>query len=274
MSTFPRRPNGARLKDIFPAGFDEKFSLGATSSKYASSSRKGGHFSSKPEQLYYSLVERYDPTTPMESIMVKSAWYGKQTKKAQHEFIVIQVEDIDMPGLINYLVLDRNAENYEGASKALSTSTSQAAVAIDTFKVSYDGDIKRLLDECRLTPYKFLEELSFPSNTPLHLYEVVTLADTVSKRYPDYRLLDSSCYLYAAAIWECMHLMCPSAIYRDALAKKRGKCNWYRYIPSRAVTQETFEEIGVKLPEIKWDLWERRNAYDKTRVDEDFEEPE
>jgi hypothetical protein len=240
----------ARHKDIFPGGFDSKSST--------SSNLNGSHFSSKPEQLYYSLVERYDPDAPFNQLVVKSAWYGKQTKAAAHEFIVIQVKDTDRSELSNYLVLDRNAENHRGSSR--STASSQTTKAIDTFRVSYDGNIKKLLQECQLTPYKFLEQLSFPSDKPLRLYELVTLANVVSGRYPSYHVLDSSCYLFAGVIWECMHLMRPSAIYHNALAKKRGKCRWFRYIPNHSEMQKTHKEIEDKLPRIQRELEERRNV--------------
>jgi hypothetical protein len=239
----------ARLKDIFPGGFDARFGVSS------SSSRHGSHFSSKPEQLYHSLVERYDPETPIEDIIVKSAWYGKQTNKtAQHEFIVVQVEDTRINGLFNYLVLDRNAENYRGPS---SSSSSRAN---DAFKVSYDGDIKKLLEECQLMPYKYLESLSFPSDEPLHFYELVTLADVVSNRYPDYQVFDSSCYLFAGLVWECMRRMRPTAEYKDALARKRGKCRWLRYVPSDSAREETHKEIQDTLPMVESCLEGRRNV--------------
>jgi hypothetical protein len=244
------RATKTRQKDIFPGGFDSKF---GTSS---SISRNGSHFSTKPEQLYYSLIERYDPETPTESIIVKSAWYGKQTKSAQHEFIVVQVEDMRIEGLINYLVLDRNAENYRGPS----TASSHITKANDAFRVSYDGDIKRLLDECQLLPYRFLEKLSFPSNVPLRLYELVTLADIVSSRYQNYEVLDSSCYLFAGVIWDCMRLMRPSADYEGALAEKRGKCRWFRYIPNNSEMLETYGEIKAILPKIERGLEARSNV--------------
>jgi hypothetical protein len=254
MSSPAKRTPEARLKDIFPGGFDARF--GIPSSRIPSSiSCNGDHLTTKPEQLYYTLVERYDPETHPESIIVKSAWYGKQTKAAQPEFIVLQVEDIRIEGLVNYIVLDRNVGNDRGR-----LVSSRITTANDAFRVSYDGNIKQLLQQCQLTPYKFLEQLSFPSDQPLRLYELVTLAKIVSGRYPDYHMLDSSCYLFAGVIWECMHRMRPSADYQDALAKKRGKCRWFRYIPNNSEMLETLEEIEGKLPRIERELEERRNV--------------
>lgn len=238
MSAHGRRSPGARLKDIFPPGFDQCPSI----------SGSGGYFQSKPEQLYISLIERYDPKTPTESIIVRSAWYGKQTKSARHEFIVIEVEDIDVPGLINYLILDRNAETYQGSSKTIS---SQLTNRRDNFRISYDGKIDILLQECGLTDHKLIEGLSFLSSQPLHLYELVALANIVSNKYPDYQALDSSCYLFAGVIWDCMRLMRPTATYTDALAQKRGKCRWIRYTPNDSARQETFKEFQARLPEIQ-----------------------
>jgi hypothetical protein len=242
-----------RLKDIFPGGFDSKFG------NSTSISQNGTHFSLKPEQLHNSLVERYDPKTPTESIIVKSAWYGKQTKSAQHEFIVVEFEDIRIPGLKNFLVLDRNAENYHQGSTRTAAS-SQTVPAHDSFRVSYEGNVKKLLQECQLMPYKFLESLSFPSDEPLHLYELVALAEVASKRYPNYHVVDSSCYLFAGVVWECMQLMRPKANYQEALARKRGKCHWFRYTPTSLVKHETHTDFQARLTEVEKELEEHRDV--------------
>jgi hypothetical protein len=249
MSLPRRRRPESRLKHIFPGGFDAQLGIAS------SISCNGSHFLNKTEQMYYMLIECHDPDKPIESITVKSAWYGKQTRAAEHEFILVQFEDTDL-GITNYLVLDRNVSNHQGSLK----TSSQTTKAVDTFKVSFDGNLKKLLQECDLMPYKFLESLSFPSDEPLRLYELVTLAKVVSGQYPDYHVLDSSCYLYSGVIWECMRLMRPSAVYKDALAKKRGKCRWLRYRPNSSVTLEAHREIDAQLPGIKGKLEERRNV--------------
>lgn len=251
MSSHPTRAPGARLRDIFPSGFDERFGQGSSITSYSKGSRRP-HFSCQPEQLLYSLIDRYDPQLPMESIVVKAAWYGKQTSSARHEFIVVQVEDLGIPGLVNYLILDRNVQPHTDPSKVVS---SRPANANDTFKISYDGDLEKLIEDAQLTPYKYLEELLFPPSSRLHLYELVALANIVSRRYDEYNLLYSSCYLFAGLIWECMHQMCPSASYREALARNRGKCRWFRYTPSDSTRQETYIAMQDELSKIEKDIW-------------------
>ncbi|KAF8602001.1 hypothetical protein BDV93DRAFT_524401 [Ceratobasidium sp. AG-I] len=232
---------GARLKELFPGGFDKQF--GQSSSRSSSSN----HFASSPEQLYHALIERYDPKTPTESIIVTSALYGKRTKGARHEFIVVQIEDKDRPGLINYLVLDRNV-NTPGQQRGVSSISSSSASALDSFRVSNDGDMDRLLKDVDSGHYRFLEKLSFPTESQLHLYELVTLADIVSRLYPDYHLLDSNCFMFAGAIWECLCLIRPSAMLRNDLAKVRGRYRFVRYVPSPATVQKIYEKFGEDLP--------------------------
>lgn len=245
------RSFGPRFKDIFPGGFDEKLGQCASVSQWTSVSRNAGHSMFSTEQLYYSLIERDDPYTNTESIIIKTAWYGKQTKSPRHEFIILEVEDIAIPGLVNYLTLDRNAETHHGQSATLSLAASLSIHANDSFKISYDGNVKRLLKECRLTPHKYLEALWFQPDTPLYLYELVTLAKFVNFRYPDYQVLDSSCYLFAGVVWECLRLMRPSATYQDALASRRGQCLCIRYIPDASAIQEAYGHVQARIQEIQ-----------------------
>ncbi|KAF8601957.1 hypothetical protein BDV93DRAFT_557939 [Ceratobasidium sp. AG-I] len=267
MSLHGRRLPSARIREIFPPGFDAQFGLDPSSSGYMS---HRGHFSSPPGQLYYLLVERYDPATHMESIIVKSVWYGKMTKSVEHEFLVIQVEDIDVPGLINYLILDRNAEPSMRPQRDFLFRT---IAVLDTFAISYDGSLEKLLQVCQLKPYIYLEELLFPSDSRLHLYELVTLARVVSNRYPDYRLLRAS-YMFAGLIWECMHLMRPFAGYRVMSAGKRGKGLWTRYTPSESNRQEIYEAVQSKLSMIEIKPRGDIKELALESVNEESEEPE
>lgn len=180
---------------------------------------------------------------------MKTAWYGKQTKGAKHEFFLIQVEDIGRPALANYLVLDRDAGN-PGQLTRVALMSLQTAKANDAFRISYDGNCEKLLKDCDLLPYLFLEQISFSSDAPLHLYELATLADIASKRYPLYHLTGSGCYLFAGVIWECMRRARPTATYREKRPQERGKYHWFRYIPNASDTQETHDAFLVKLSEV------------------------
>jgi hypothetical protein len=254
-------PAESRLKDIFPRGFDNA-SL--------RSNHTGSHYTLKLEQLYYSLIERYDPNAHVETVIVKSAWYGKQTRSAEHEFILIQVEDTAAEGLTNYLVLDRNVgERSHGPLGKISRSwaSSQATTTIDTFRVSYDGNMKQLLDECQLSPHTYLEQLQFQSEAPLHLYELVTLASIVSNRYPLHRAVNSSRYLFIGLVWECMRRMRPGAIYEDIQAgKKRGRFGWVRSMPSTSQMEEIDESIREQLTHVELEFENQRMVCLLTRL--------
>ncbi|KAF8601959.1 hypothetical protein BDV93DRAFT_524358 [Ceratobasidium sp. AG-I] len=268
-----RRSPAARYKDIFPPGFDSRFERSTSSCSFTSTSCRRAHFTSTPEQLYHSLVERYDPKTPVESIIVKSAWYGKQTRSAHHEFLVIHVEDIMIPELSNYLVLERNAESNQGFSKTASLVSSDTTIAKDTFQVAYDGDIDKLLKECKLKPFDYLEGLTFKSNAPLRLYELITLADIVSKRHPVYRVVDSSCYLYAAVIWDCMRRMRPEAAVSGGPVKNKGRCYGFRFIPDAPVVQDIYEANQLKLQTIELRFRQTRMDSNVEEVVEDYGQP-
>lgn len=275
MSISTSSSSGARFKDIFPGGFDDKFGQCVNTTPWSSISRYAGHFVFKPEQLYYSLVERRDPDTRTDSIVVRSAWYGKQTNSANHEFLLFQVEDIHVPGLVNYLILDRDAGSHQKKSKTLFLSSSQMIPANDSFKVSYDGNSKTLLRECQLSPNRFLEHLAFPSDKPLYFYELVTLANVVSHQYPKYETINSSCYFFAGIVWECLRLLRPSAHYEGDLAWERGKCRWVRFIPSELARQEAYHEICERLRAIEQLFLDRRTYIplaDRTEESEDQEE--
>ncbi|KAF8601968.1 hypothetical protein BDV93DRAFT_557948 [Ceratobasidium sp. AG-I] len=255
------RFSGARLQEIFPGGFDKHFG------QCSSISRSAKTYEASPQCLYMSLIERHNPETPLESIIVKSAWYGKQTKGAQHEFIVVQVEDKNIQGLTNYLVLDRNVDAEEQNRTVLGSSSTIRAK--DTFRISYDGDIDKLLKHCRIKRHRFLEKLSFPSDMPLHLYELVTLADVVSERYPNYRLIDSSCYLFAGAIWECMRLICPSVIRDNNLEGERGRFHWIRYVPSASEIYGSHQAFQTRLPHLGSKFGKYREEVNTRKVNDD-----
>lgn len=270
----PRRSPAARFKDIFPPGFDSRFERSTSSCPFTQSSSCNPHFTFTPEQLYYSLIERYDPKTPVESMIVKSAWYGKQAKSAHHEFLIIRVEDIMTPGLSNYLVLERNANSNQGLSKTASMASAGTTSARDTFQVAYDGDVRKLLKECKLEPFDCLEELTFKCDAPLRLYELITLADTVSKQHPAYRVFDSSCYLYAALIWDCMRQMRPKATFTAGPTKNKGRCYGFQFKPAATVVQEIYAANQSKLQKIELNFRNSRKASNVEEVVEYYGQPE
>lgn len=231
----------SRLKEIFPPGFD-------TASSRAGNA--GSHYKLKLEQLYYSLVERYDCNMRVRSLVVKSAWYCKQTRSSEHEFILIQVEDKAIEGLSNFLVVDRNfGEPSHRPLGIISRSwvSFQTKSTVDTFRVSYDGNMKQLIEECQLNPYEHVEQLHFHSETPLHLYELVTLACIVSGRYPVQPTFDPGCCIFVGLVWDFMRRMRPSAACSNALAKKRGRFIWVPSPPSTSQTEAVYESVQEQL---------------------------
>lgn len=246
-STVLRAPE-TRLRDVFPPGVPSASSRG---------SHTGSHYTLKLEQLYYSLVERYDSNKHADSIIVKNAWYSRQTRAAEREFIVIQVEDIGIDGLSNYLVLDRNAGELSRRPLGLisrSLAFSQAPTTVDAFRVSYDADVKRLLEECQLDPYKCTEQLQFDPGMPLRLYELVTVACVVSDQNPFHRTLDSDFNQFVGLVWECMRRIQPVATYSIDKSKKRGLFGRVHSVPSRAQIDELYQLVQQKLNLVELEL--------------------
>lgn len=76
-----------RLRDIFPPGLEGSM---------ASIKRPPHTFA--PHYLHDILSSQDGGNRHVERTIVKSAWYGKQKKSAMHEFILIQVEHLAIPG--------------------------------------------------------------------------------------------------------------------------------------------------------------------------------
>jgi hypothetical protein len=233
-----------RLYDIFPPGFD-------------STSVSRGHYNFASEQLYRRLTHEYHPEKHIDSTIVKSVWYGKQKKAAEHEFLLIKVEDT-IANLSNYIVLDRNLDEKAALTPAdcgeaigvsvggkglPNPSRSCRGVALDAFRVSYDGIEKRLLQECLLTPREYLEKIDFSIEEPLYLYQLVTLANVVSTKGPYYAVVSKNCYWFAGLIWECLRHLHPNAVHDGRLSNKRGKITALRvrYIPEERHRDEACE---------------------------------
>jgi hypothetical protein len=234
----------SRLKFVFPAGFDI----------ISRSSSGSSHYSLTPEQLSNALVDS-SPVAHSESIIVKSAWYGKQTDGAGHEFIVIQVEDTTVSGLINYMVLDRNILNQRGKFMKLI----RGGNPIDAFRISHNGDLVRLLSDCDLDSHKFLERLTFPSDKPLFLYELVTLAKVVSGQHSRYLVIESNCFVFAGLIWEslCRIWTFANREISNALEKERGRYGWLRYTLDESQVMEVCKKTLEAIPHAKSRLVDR-----------------
>lgn len=200
-----------RLFDIFPSGLGSSSSI--TEAPYIFTPK---HIS--------DILRRYGNQQHTERTVVRSAWYGKQTKSAKHEFIVVHVEDLTIPGLKNCIVIDRNKSERGGSSP----------IAMDALRVSYDGDMKGLLKESKLTPYLMLENIIFQPGQPLPLQRLVDLVRHVSEQHKKYNPVDKNCYWFAGMIWECIRGIYTEAEHEILIKERRGRISYARFSPSPA----------------------------------------
>lgn len=234
----PNRPKlspsslAGRVRSVFPPGFE------------SSSSSHEQPYSFAPHLLYNTLNDDHSGNRHVASTVVKSAWYCKQKESARHEFIILCVSDLEIPGLENYIALDRNqgrASSPKGLSKASAVSSS--SLATDAFRISYDGDLQRFLHECRLTPYLKLEEIEFPPHEALPLLKLVGLVVNISNQHPKYHPADTNCYWFTGLIWECVRRMYPTAKYEVHLPGKKGRIAFLRSIPNPVQVWNALWEI-------------------------------
>lgn len=172
----------------------------------------------------------------LQRLLVRSAWYGKQTTSVRHEFILIQTEDALRPGLTRYLVLDRTVGDASQANVERTTSFFTLCVgtdALDSFWILYDdpGDKEQLLHGCRLDSYIFLKRIDFGPDKPLLLLALVHLALHVSESHPKYHPLAANCYWFAGLVWECLRKLRPTARHEVLVAGKRGKISFMQLLP-------------------------------------------
>ncbi|CAE7202572.1 unnamed protein product [Rhizoctonia solani] len=247
-----------RFMDIFPPGFD-------TNLRFPSSR---GYYHFAPEQLYHRLTNEYLPEKHIESTVVRSVWYGKQKKSARHEFILIEVEDTQA-GLKNYIVLDRNLNETLATRRnivpapAVPSSRSFRGVALDSFRVSYNGIEKQLLQECELWPRDYLEKIEFPSTEPFFLYQLAALAYVISEKSPDYVVAYRNCYWFAGLIWECMRQLQPNGVYDDRLSRNRGKFAVLRYNPGIKERDEICAAFNKEITSVENRLSESRKLWSR-----------
>lgn len=170
-----------------------------------------------------NLLERFlqYPTERVEDLLVTSMQYLKVKKNPRHEFILIEVSDIQQPGrLKNYLVLDRTST---GAG-----SSAKKATAQDTFRISYDGQQSSLIDYCGLSSNKELAATPFdPATNPLPLYQLVILAKYTSETRTVYDPRNHNCYWFAYSVWQCVRRLYPSI--QQATNSERGKLYGVRF---------------------------------------------
>lgn len=241
-----------RHRQIFPDGFDQD-----------GKSPKHLPYAFAPDQLHQLLTGRYDPDEHVESIVVRSAHFGKERKSAQHEFIMFEVEDTQVTGLINYIILDRNNSDTR-AIRVLSNSIVPPHIgAKDEFRVSHNGNQKQLLKACDLDPDSMMEKIEFGNNEPLLFYQVVTLAKIASARRQQYQPVNANCYWFAGLVWDCIGLMRPNAIHSTIEKRLRGvfhKVPLQRDVTDRKELASTYTSIQAELKRIELDFTKSREV--------------
>lgn len=168
--------------------------------------------SAEVEQLCRILIGNHRSHTPEHAapFVVRSISFGKKQSALQHEFILIEVEDTGVPGLRNYLILDRLPGK----------NLMPTARANDQFRISRDGNWLKLLDQCGFDPYDILERITPPAERPIPLYPLILLANAVSARRKRYDIRKASCYWFAGLIWECTLEMYPEVHHMHMPPKK------------------------------------------------------
>lgn len=168
------------------------------------------------------------------SVYVSTAFYCKQTKEAEHEFLLLKVFDCNIPKISNFLILDRTVQTpIPSTCTTISTSVSSNIYSHDRIRISGYGDRESFVEQCGLGPYEVLERLDFPtpaSPNPLLLYELGILALTTSQYRRIYNIISSQCFWFAGCIWEGMRILSPQAnCVEVAKRNTRGKFrNFFR----------------------------------------------
>ncbi|CAE6394035.1 unnamed protein product, partial [Rhizoctonia solani] len=173
------------------------------------------------EDLIQTFIEENSAEQPLDSVVVKSAVYGKKLKIPHHEFVVFELGHTRDPSLRNHVILDRT--RVTGANVLSSVQQSNSAIARDEFRFSCDGNRDKLLERCGLIPYDTIETIEFSIGNLLPFYVLATIALVTSHQRDYYHLLDANCYWFAGLIWEQVLEMYPDARRKILRHGVRGK---------------------------------------------------
>ncbi|CUA77869.1 hypothetical protein RSOLAG22IIIB_06842 [Rhizoctonia solani] len=200
--------------------------------------------------LVQKFLQEHSAEQPVDSVVVKSAFYGKKLKRPHHEFVLFELGNTQNPSLRNHVVLDR--KRLAGSSVLSSVQQSKSTTARDEFRFSCDGNREKLLDKCNLTPYERIETIEFSLSDPLPFYELAIVALATSLQRDYYDLLQANCYWFAGLIWEQVLDMCPDAkheMLRDGIRGTFGSL--FSYTPDELERAEIKDKIQKMLPRIE-----------------------
>ncbi|EUC53557.1 hypothetical protein RSOL_011240, partial [Rhizoctonia solani AG-3 Rhs1AP] len=145
---------------------------------------------------------------PVDSVVVKSAFYGKKLKSPYQEFILFELGNTQDP--------------LDGASMLFDVQQLKSATPRGEFRFYFDGNREELFRRCDLTPYKAIETVEFPADDLPSLYELAIVTLATSLQRDDYHLLDTKCYWFTSVIWEQVLEMYPEAKHEILLDGVRG----------------------------------------------------
>ncbi|CAE6500861.1 unnamed protein product [Rhizoctonia solani] len=223
-----------------------------------------------PSQLFLGLTDHYDPETHVESIIIKSVWYGKRQEGARHEFLLIEIEDTATQ-MQNFLVLDRNntesANLGEGGLIAGLGLGSRAfkGVTLDAFRISRDGIEDQLMIDCKLKPRLYLQKLELVPEEPMYLYQLATLALVVSQDYPTYSADLRNCYFFAGLVWAGIRKFCPKAKVTNRRGDLQGRFGPLIYNISENETNKIYQAFQAKVDIVNSKLAQGRLDWTRLR---------
>ncbi|CAE6536457.1 unnamed protein product [Rhizoctonia solani] len=232
----------------------------------SSTSSNASHSSLTPSQLFLGLTDHYDPETHVESIIVKTIWYGKRQGGARHEFLLIDIED-SATQMQNFLVLDRN--NTESANLGDRGvlgglglgSRAFKGVTLDAFRISRDGSEDQLMTDCNLKPRVYLQKLEIAPEQPLYLYQLATLALIVSRDHPTYSADLHNCYFFAGLIWAAIQKFRPKAELTNRLGGQRGRFGPLLYVLSEEEINGIYTAFDERLKTVESNLAKTRRDW-------------
>ncbi|KAH7338620.1 hypothetical protein B0J17DRAFT_628049 [Rhizoctonia solani] len=173
----------------------------------------------------------------------------QEAKYATPRIHSIRTGNLQVPGIRNYAVLDRNM--FSRANLISSTRQSDSTAARDEFRFSCDGDQKELLKRCKLTPHYVIEIIRFLPAGSLPLYKLAIIALATSLKRDHYHLIDANSYWFAGLVWEHILQMYPKAtheILRDGVRGTFGRL--FKFVPNVSEQDEIEEKVQELISQI------------------------
>ncbi|KAF8602961.1 hypothetical protein BDV93DRAFT_557146 [Ceratobasidium sp. AG-I] len=223
-------------------------------------------------QLLSQLQRSNREAVRTKTIYISSAEYCKQTGDAEHEFLLLEVQDERIPQISNWVVLDRTVGvSTPDAFEAASTDVSSGSPARDRLRVSCYGKKDLLAKQCSLAPYDILERVTLPtfaSSTPLLLCELVIFALEASRsRFLD-KHMSAQCFWFTSCAWECILKLQPEAYHLTvAYSNNRGKFgNFFRQDVANLELDDIFYKAESETKLFRMELARGREMRGRAKI--------